>query len=297
MDALQKVVSVCMITYNHESYIEAAIEGILMQEVDFEIEIIIANDASSDKTHQVIENLIAQHPKKDLISYFNHSENLGMMPNFIFALNKCKGKYIALCEGDDYWIDPLKLQKQVDFLEHNHDYSICFHKVKLLRGTLFEEDISIQKRFDQLSENDATIKDLVQRKNFIHTASVVYRNHNIVFPMEYKYTPIGDYFLHILNSEFGKIKRLDEKMSVYRLGVGVFSSLSSAKMLEKIIVSHSCLVSYLKEEHHKELFLKRIIRNVNRLSYKFSEPEYLSEVLDYKIILKIIILKIKRLFV
>ena len=115
-----------MVTYNHEKFISEAIEGVLIQQTNFSFELIIANDASTDGSDKIINEFIANHPKGNLIKYFKHEKNVGMMQNFTFALGHCKGKYIALCEGDDYWTDPLKLQKQVDFLEANEDYCDLF---------------------------------------------------------------------------------------------------------------------------------------------------------------------------
>src|SRR5690606_34101688 len=125
------LISVCMITYNHEAYIKQAIEGILMQQTNFDVELIIADDCSTDRTETIIRELIENHSENFKIKYYRHDINIGMMPNFIFSLKKCTGKYIALCEGDDYWTDPLKLQKQVDFLEGNPEYGICFHNVRI----------------------------------------------------------------------------------------------------------------------------------------------------------------------
>ena len=125
-------VSVCMITYGQEKFIEQAINGVLMQECDFEVELILANDCSPDKTDEVIQNILENHPRASWIKYIKHEKNIGMMPNFIDAMQDCKGQYIALCEGDDYWTDPLKLQKQVGFLEENPDYVLCFHRVNEL---------------------------------------------------------------------------------------------------------------------------------------------------------------------
>ena len=122
------VVSICMITYGHEKFIEQAINGVLMQETNFEIELIISNDCSPDATDSVIQSILKTHPRASVIKYINHKENIGMTPNFVSAIKQCNGKYIAFCEGDDYWTDPLKLQKQVDFLEANEDYSICWTK-------------------------------------------------------------------------------------------------------------------------------------------------------------------------
>ena len=132
----QSKVSVCMITYGHEKFIEQAINGVLMQECDFEVELIIANDCSPDRTDAVIQNILKNHPRASWIKYIKHEKNLGMMPNFIFALQECQGKYVALCDGDDYWTDAFKLQKQVDFLESNPKFGICFHSVEEI--SLFE---------------------------------------------------------------------------------------------------------------------------------------------------------------
>lgn len=116
-----------MITYGHGEYIAVAIEGVLMQKTNFQIELIIANDHSPDNTDSIVKKYIANSRDRDLIRYFNHEKNLGSMSNFIFAVIQTKGKYIAVCEGDDYWTDPLKLQKQVDFLEKNNKYSMVCH--------------------------------------------------------------------------------------------------------------------------------------------------------------------------
>lgn len=123
-------VSVCMLTYKHESMIAQAIEGVLMQECNFNIELVISNDCSPDDTDSIINKIVKSHPKAKIIKYTRHSENLGMMPNHIWALKQCKGKYIALCEGDDYWTDPLKLQKQVNFLEAHPECSFCFTRAE-----------------------------------------------------------------------------------------------------------------------------------------------------------------------
>ncbi len=125
-------VSVCMITYGHEKFIEQAINGVLMQECDFEVELIIANDSSPDQTDAVIQSILDNHPRASWIKYTKHEKNLGMMPNFIFALKECVGEYIALCDGDDYWTDTLKLKKQVVFLDRNKDYVACFHNSEVI---------------------------------------------------------------------------------------------------------------------------------------------------------------------
>ena len=120
-------VSISCITYNHEKYIKDAITGFLMQKTDFPIEIVISDDCSTDSTLSIVQDYCRSHP--DQIRLMANERNIGVVPKFSQAIGACKGKYIALCEGDDYWIDPLKLQKQVDFLEAHPECSICCHKV------------------------------------------------------------------------------------------------------------------------------------------------------------------------
>lgn len=221
------MLSVAMITYGHSQYLEEAIESILMQQTSFDFELVISNDCSPDNTDKIIQEIIDSNPNGNKIKYYSHKKNIGMMPNFIFTLEKCKGKYIALCEGDDYWTDPLKLQKQVDFLETHKDFSICFHNVNILTGNEFVEE-NIRKGIPSVT----TISNLATQ-NYIHTPSVVYRNGLIPeFPVYFSKTPIGDYFLHMLNAKYGKIKYIDEIMAVYR--VHDTSYWSSKDRLERI---------------------------------------------------------------
>lgn len=126
-------VSVIMVTYNHENYILQAIDGILMQEFDFEMELIIANDNSPDNTDVIIINYLQNKilPKNIIVKYTKHEINKGMNSNFIWALSQAKGKYIAMCEGDDYWNNPLKLKIQVDFLEKNPEFSFSCHRYQI----------------------------------------------------------------------------------------------------------------------------------------------------------------------
>jgi len=222
-------VSVCMITYNHENYLRQAIQSVLMQKTQFDFELVIANDNSPDNTTIIIEEFINQHPNGHKIKFLNNKENLGIMPNFINALKNCNSDYIALCEGDDYWIDENKLQKQVDFLEKNDDYAICFHKVNVeTKGTIGDDTIT------SLSNQTTTIYDLA-KGNYIHTCSVVYRNHLFAdFPNYFYTSPIGDYFLHMLNAQYGKIHFINQTMAIYR--VHATSYWSSKQQNEREIV-------------------------------------------------------------
>ena len=129
---LQPKVSVCMITYGHEKFIEQAIDGVLMQKGDFDIELIIANDCSPDNTDAVIRRILKNHPNASWINYFKHELNLGIMPNFYFALEQCNGDFIAVCEGDDYWIDEFKIQKQLEVFKKNNEINLVYTNVTFL---------------------------------------------------------------------------------------------------------------------------------------------------------------------
>ncbi|MBU2919813.1 glycosyltransferase [Winogradskyella psychrotolerans] len=286
------MVSVCMITYGHEKYIKEAIEGVLMQECNFDVELIIADDCSPDSTHKIIADIQQKHINGSWIKYTKHTANKGMMPNFIWALDQCQSKYIALCEGDDYWTDSSKLQKQVDFLEANLDYSICFHRVKILRGTELFDDTSIEFRYNKIQEMPATINNLLEFGNFIHTTSVVFRNRKFEFPMEFKYSSVGDYFLHLINAKYGFIKRLDIVMAVYREGVGVFSTLNDIEQLKQIIKYQICLVSYFKENEQKRIILEKLFFNIERLNNSHLNHHSLAKRLSFKKIIKIFITKL-----
>ena len=118
-------VSICISTYNHENYIEEALSSVCNQEFDFGYEIILSNDCSTDNTHSIILEFVKNHSNKNRIKYFNQETNLGIKENLIFTLSQASGVYIALLEGDDYWLDKKKLHKQYDFLEINKSYSMC----------------------------------------------------------------------------------------------------------------------------------------------------------------------------
>lgn len=128
------LVSIVCATYNHEPYLARALESFLMQETTFPIEIILAEDCSTDGTRKICEEYVARYPK--LIKYIWSYTNVGGVENEARAIDAAQGKYIAFCEGDDYWIDPYKLQKQVDFMESHPDYPVCFTRYnKLFEST------------------------------------------------------------------------------------------------------------------------------------------------------------------
>ncbi len=217
---MKPLVSVVMITYGHEKYIEEAIKGVFLQKTNFPLELIISNDKSPDSTDEIVKNIIKSAPENISVKYIQHTENIGMLPNLISTLKMAEGKYIAVCEGDDYWTDENKLQKQTDFLEKNEDFMLTFHNVFIRNGETLRIDLDYEKRLS--SKNVYTINDL-SKGNFIHTLSAVFRNMKIEFPEWYFSSFLGDYPIWLWLSKKGKIKYFPEKMGVYRENVGVWS--------------------------------------------------------------------------
>lgn len=209
------IVSVAMITYNHESCISQAIESVLMQEADFNFELVIGEDCSTDRTCVIIEDYCKQYPEK--IRLIRYDRNQGLLLNFYNVLNMCQGKYIALLEGDDYWSSQYKIQKQVDFLEEFRNCSICYHTVEC-----FFEDKSKPSYYypDFNQKKCSNIEDLLVG-NFISTCSVMFKNRLFnKLPDWYFSLKLGDWPLHIFNAQYGEIGYINEVMSAYRIHQG-----------------------------------------------------------------------------
>lgn len=216
-------VSVIMITYNHAKYIEQAIDGVLMQKTDFKVELIIANDCSTDTSDSIIKKKIDTITSRVSIQYYYHDKNKGIQPNFIFAFEKCQGNYIALCEGDDYWTDSLKLQKQVNFLEANAQYSYCSHQSMILKdGELLQKPTKTGIK---------TLED-VMNGNVLNTATLMFRKSAIEnLPHFFNSVKAGDWILQFIALQHGDAYVLDDVMSVYRNHEqGLWSQLDKKKM-------------------------------------------------------------------
>lgn len=241
-----------MITYNHEKFIREAIEGVLMQEVEFAVELIIADDASPDSTELVVKNIIQNHKNGHWVKYIKHSENKGMMGNFLWALGQCKGKYIALCEGDDYWIDPLKLNNQVKYLEDNDECVATYHDCKILStsGDLLKDFIT-KKNF---CSDRSGLFDIAIYGNFIQTPSFVFRNQFQKLPSYFSELEVGDFFLYLHLAQFGNFKSLDFTGAVYRYGVGTFSG-SSGKVMRKKFKKSILIASKIQSSQTMRILL------------------------------------------
>ena len=296
------LVSVCVQTYKHVNYIKQCLDGILFQKTNFEFEILLGEDDSNDGTRELCVDYAKRYPDKIRL-FLHHRENnikIGGQPtgrfNFLYNLHSSKGKYIALCEGDDYWTDPLKLQKQVDFLEGNVEYSLCFHRVQILENGLLKSDDNdvTEKRFNKIiKRNRIGINELIEVGNFIHTPSVVFRKSSLpkLMPFELSYSTVGDFFLYILLTNGNQyIKKFNEQMGVYRRGVGIYSTQSSFDMSFNILKYKTCILSFLDKEEHKEKLLQQIFLSIEKI--KAREQKKSAE-LSYKKLIKLFIKKIK----
>ena len=230
-----------MITYNQEAYIAQAIESVLMQQTNFPVELVIGEDCSTDGTRSIVREFRERYPRQIHLLLPEH--NLGAINNFLATMNNCHGKYIALCEGDDYWTDPLKLQKQVNFLDNNPDFVICFHNVMAFYQDNSKESYLFSKP-NQKKVSD--IRDLLI-SNFIQTVSVLFKNGLIIeFPEWYNKISIGDWPLHIINARYGKIGYLDDVMAHYRIhNEGMWNTMDRFSLYNSIIEMFHYLDSYL----------------------------------------------------
>ena len=260
MDYLKKEpidVSVIMTTYGHENFIEKAILGVLDQEFDGTIELIISNDKSPDNTNEVVESILKKKkydPSKFSIRYYNHIVNKGSIKNFIWTYEQAKGRYIAVCEGDDYWIDSNKIQRQVDFLDANADCNLVYHRVLLYEN---EEGRFMHETLNK-TEVEAK-KDLVQISsgNFIHTPSVLFRN-NLPSIKLLENSLVGDYVLWFLNGEVGKYGYLPQFMAVYRMSnISIFGKKSVFFQSMHVLKAVLNLKNYAKCSKIRQNFIKQ----------------------------------------
>ena len=162
-------VSVVTTTHNQEAFVRDAFDSFVAQQIDFPMEIIVADDASTDSTRAIIQEYVDRYPH--LFRPILRPKNLGLNRNLVGALSAARGTYIALCEGDDYWIDPLKLSKQVAFLDRHPKTAVCFHPVR----TIWEDGRVEDEDFPPVVWRDDLSLDTLIRRNFIQTNSVVYR--------------------------------------------------------------------------------------------------------------------------
>jgi len=293
-----KKVSVVVITYKHEKFIRQTLESIVSQKTNFDFELIIAEDFSPDKTRSICEEFAEQYPA--VVRLLPSDRNYGAMANFIRAIDACTGKYIAMCEGDDYWIDDHKLQKQFDFMEANPDFTLCFTGVEVIDEIGWNKDPS---HFLPKPEKDIyTIEDIIlSEMNIVPTPTIFFKN--VLpkpFPDFYVNTLVGDMGVQLFTAQKGKFKYLDEKMAVYRNhSGGMTKSKENIEMGNGVLLKLFGDFNEYSEYKYNAVFRKRFLADakakliygakdktgINKLKHYLKEmPVYLkySDKLDIK---------------
>jgi glycosyltransferase involved in cell wall biosynthesis len=208
-----------MITYNHGVYIREAIKGVLMQQTSFLVELIIGEDCSKDGTRKICQEYAYKYPNK--IKLLLHKENIGSIANFIATVKACNNKYIALCDGDDYWTDPYKLQKQVDFLEQNPEYGLVYTDFNIINsyGLLNNESevLNFKNKLEKRFKSGVVFFDLLEG-NFIPTPTVCLKREVLdpLIPLMIGKTYIVDYWIWFHISVSYKVKFLNYITAKYR---------------------------------------------------------------------------------
>ncbi len=212
-------VSVCLVTYNHENYIRQCLDAILSQQVTFDYEIVIGEDKSKDNTLAVVTEYQQKHPGK--ISIITSADNVGMVANWERTLMACKGKYIAIIEGDDCWISNYKLQKQFDQFEQHPEYALCFHNVEVEYGEgVIQENPLVAVTEDE----ELSVRDVILRNWFIPTCSMMIRRDALsLFPEWTRGLQSIDIVVQLMVTMHGHIGYLSEKMGLYRIHGGGIS--------------------------------------------------------------------------
>jgi len=264
----QPMVSIACFTYNDENHINEAIDNILGQITNFPFEIVIGDDYSSDSTYEELLKYKEKYP--DLIRLFRNNENKGRLENWLSTLSECKGSYIAMCDGDDYWTDSSKLTKQVNMLESHPEYSGLYHSVNIVN-----KDLKVLGKLPKKGEDFINIGQFIESWYEIPTCSVMFRNlfleleinkNSLIF-RNLKY--VVDYSLDILIVERGIYKFIDENMADYRIirDSDSFSSMGELEIRSDVLRSrdnvnlhlgykYNNLINKSKERSNMLLLLK-----------------------------------------
>lgn len=261
------LISVSVVTFQHVKYIRECLEGILMQKTSFPFEILLGDDLSTDGTREICLEYARRYPEKIRL-FLHHRENnikIGGRAtgrfNFMYNLYSARGKYIALCEGDDFWTDSEKLQKQVDFLEENNEVVICSHNSNIINS-----DSSFNRTFNEINIPEINDVNYILRNSwYIPTASMVFRRSNLILPKWFYMYPNGDYMLQLILAANGGLIYYENKIrSSYRLHNGGVSNVFQ----NKNILNYSMLEINKKfNEISKHKYYPSIRENIVKYSF------------------------------
>lgn len=242
----EPLLSVCLITYNHAKYIREAIDGVLMQKVNFSWELIIADDFSTDGTREILLKYKEKYP--DFIKLILQDKNTGGVKNWMDLMAAPSSEYIAYFEGDDYWTDPSKLQKQVDLLMSHPEFVMCFTNSIVVNedGSIIRENRLEEERQRNLSQLDI-VSGLLPPSN-----TVLLRNNKILKPMpkEVKKAKNGDMFIFSVLTEYGDAAFINENMAAYRIhSGGTWSTASKEYSYTGYLATRKALLKYFGRKY------------------------------------------------
>lgn len=279
-------VSIFMLTYNQEQFITQTIEGVLMQKTNFKYQLVIGEDYSTDETRNICERYAVEYGDKiKLLPSLKN--NIGLIANYMRTIKECSGKYIAICDGDDYWIDDYKLQKQVDFLEANQDYSIVYTGVR----KLFIDGETVDNTYN-LEKKDPGFDDLIFN-NFIHSVTVLFKNiqDKEEIPSWFVHFPFGDWQTYLwVVKDGGKIYFIDDITAVYRMNIGVSAGYMrrNSSFIQVLLKILKYIYSDESFSHKKEIIAQSIWDKSRNLMTSFNrEKSYLKAFIQYVSIFKI----------
>lgn len=260
------LVSVYVPTYQHVNYIRTAIESILMQETTFPFELIVGEDFSTDGTREITFEYATKYP--DLIRLITADYNVKQQANQMRCLMACRGKYVAICSGDDYWTDPLKLQKQADFLEANNDYSMCYHPYQIKRnGIVLEKLLPVKPK-------DFSGDELIATPHGMPTFTKMVRNVFQDFDLKKVFYFHGDYPMNALMGTYGKSKFIkDIKPGIYlHHEGGTWTSMDSrAKKHDFLLLKMRLYRQFLEINDEKSALISLESLRIKLVELRYSE--------------------------
>jgi glycosyltransferase involved in cell wall biosynthesis len=290
------LVSICCVTYNHEKFLSEALDSFLMQQVKFPFEIIVHDDASTDRTQEIIRAYAGKYPQ--VVIPVLQPENLmskGINPTIDHCLLKARGTYIALCEGDDYWTDASKLQQQIDFLEAQPAYAGCFHETQQILA-----DGSKSKVYGLESPLTLTAEETLAKGAPFHTSSFVFRNVLRHYPEWFHHIVSGDMALFSMVASYGLLGKIPQTMSVYRKHENGLTN--TAEVINNYHQKRIELMRYLNDYHQyrfdrkaKEIIAyheRELVKAQNAqqtIDSKFLNPQFSMDNMDLYLIRKSIL--------
>ena len=248
--------SVFVVTYNQEQYIRQCLDSIVMQQTNFDYEVIIGEDCSTDRTPQICDEYAEKYP---FIKVYHHPKNLGLVKNWEFVLNRCTGEYVAMIEGDDYWTNPKKLQTQVDYLEKHKDIALTFTSTQVAYegGDVHNEHI-----FDHLTSRTYLLEEIYKKWSIL-SSTVVFRK-SPIFPISYpKEIYINDTFTFMRIMQYGLAYCFAE-WTTYRRHASNLSRVDTPEASLRWAIQHRYIgrcFPKLKQlaQHNESIYLEALI--------------------------------------